>query len=177
MEMNFFHVYSSAYATMVLLAETRTLPRTRSSASTGLESPSDIGVPFINRIRLSSGGNIIEDIEDWNKIYAFMLLNQSSGGYANNDGSASGFNHHQYQESLTGTNRNMSGGSEKYMVNVQAVGVPLRLGAVVNTPANGTKIKYCLPLMTGLFNLDKCTLLFPCKCLGSSFVPYWGAHV
>ena len=137
----------------------------------------DIGVPFINRIRLSSGGNIIEDIEDWNKIYAFMLLNQSSGGYANNDGSASGFNHHRYQESVTGNNRSMSTGSAKYMVNDPGVGVPLRLGGTVNTPANGTKIKYCLPLMTGLFNLDKCTLLFPCKCLGSSFVPYWGAHV
>jgi len=82
--------------------------------------------------------NIIEDIEDWNKIYAFMLLNQSSGGYANNDGSASGFNHHQYQEILSGNNRSMSAGSAKYMLNDQTVGVPLRLGAAVNTPANGT---------------------------------------
>ena len=72
-----------------------------------------------------------------------MLLNQSSGGYANTDGSASGFNHHQYQESLTGNNRSMSAGSAKYMINDQAVGVPQKLGAAVYTPANGTKIKYC----------------------------------
>ena len=49
------------------------------------------------------------------------------------------------------------------MLNDQAVGVPLRLGAVVNTPANGTKIKYCLPLMTGLFNLDKYLPLLMCQ--------------
>ena len=57
----------------------------------------------------------------------------------------------------------MSTGSAKYMVNDPGVGVPLRLGGTVSTQANGTKIKYCLPLMTGLFNLDKYIPLLMCQ--------------
>jgi len=124
----------------------------------------DIGVPFISRIRLSSGGNIIEDIEDFNKLYAFMLLNQSSGGYANNDGGASGFNHHKYQEVPNGADRGMTQASARYMGNAAGVGVPVSTaGGVIAPNAQGVVLKYCLPLMTGLFNLDKYLPLLMCQ--------------
>jgi len=103
----------------------------------------DIGVPFINRIRLSSGGNIIEDIEDWNKIYAFMLLNQSSGGYANNDGGASGYNLHRY---ITASNPNsLVQAAAGYMANTTNIGIPLSASYRLSTrPRKCVRLPMCL---------------------------------
>ena len=108
----------------------------------------DIGVPWINRIRLSSGGQVIEDVEDWNKLYSFLLLNQSGVDYSVKNGKASGFN--------------MSG----LDVSAAADGGAAGSGQVLKYGAadagvvgfNGDNVKtfeYCLPLMTGFFNLDK----------------------
>ena len=104
----------------------------------------DIGVPWISRIRLSSGGTVIEDIEDWNKLYAFLMLNQSGYDYAFNNGKASGFNQSPCEQ------ENVSG--------AELVGCSLNYGANgkgIALGADGKTFEYCFPLMTGLFNLDK----------------------
>ena len=44
----------------------------------------DIGCPWIQRLVISSGGVVIEDINEYGRLYAAMLLNQTSEDYARN---------------------------------------------------------------------------------------------
>ena len=106
----------------------------------------DVGVPWINRIRISSGGQVIEDVEDWNKLYAFLLLNQSGSDYSIKNGKASGFN--------------MSSLDATALPGAAAAGSVLKYGDAATgvvgfDGANKQTFEYCLPLMTGFFNLDK----------------------
>jgi len=91
-----------------------------------------------------------------------MLLNQSSGGYANNDGGASGFNLHRYIDSSNPNSMVQAGAG--YMRNTTTIGIPVSTaGNAIAPTAQDVSLKYCLPLMTGLFNLDKYLPLLMCQ--------------
>ena len=50
------------------------------------------------------------------------------------------------------------------MRNTTAIGIPVSTAGVAIAPSEqGVSLKYCLPLMTGLFNLDKYLPLLMCQ--------------
>jgi len=72
-----------------------------------------------------------------------MLLNQSSAGYANNDGGASGFNLHRYVDSSAVNSLVQPGAG--YMRSKTAIGIPISTaGAAIAASAQSVSLKYCL---------------------------------
>ena len=57
---------------------------TNQTATTGTFLMCDIGCPWIQRLVITSGGVVIEDINEYGRLYAAMLLNQTSEDYARN---------------------------------------------------------------------------------------------
>ena len=60
-----------------------TLDLHNDAAATNFLSP-EIGVPMIQRLRIESGGVTIEDINEYGKLYAMMLLHQCPPDYIKN---------------------------------------------------------------------------------------------
>ena len=53
----------------------------------------DQGVPFLSRVVISSGGNTLEDVSDYNKLNAMMIQHQIPSEYSENVGETQGFNY------------------------------------------------------------------------------------
>jgi len=53
----------------------------------------DQGLPFIQRLRIESAGNVLEDIDEYGKLHAIMMQHQLPSEYSENVGECQGFNY------------------------------------------------------------------------------------
>jgi len=51
----------------------------------------DQGLPFIQRLRIESVGNVLEDVDEYGKLHSMMMQHQLPSEYSENVGECQGF--------------------------------------------------------------------------------------
>ena len=126
----------------------------------------DLGVPFFSRLQIMSGGQELEDIQEWSRLYATLLsaqgsrLNSDELSLTQHDPSVfSAESPGLLQAELTDVTvaANLATTNAKIATAIDTINPSKNpsLGALAAARAAGSTQLYNIPIMSGIFNIEK----------------------
>ena len=126
----------------------------------------DLGVPFFSRLQIMSGGQELEDIQEWSRLYATLLaaqgsrLNSDELSLTQNDPNvfnpaaadlvAADLTDASVAANLAATNAKIDAQVNALNPSVNPAG-----GLLAANRAAGSTATYNIPIMSGIFNIEK----------------------
>ena len=136
------------------------------NADTNRTLTPDLGVPFFSRLQIMSGGQELEDIQEWSRLYATLLsaqgsrLNSDELSLTQHDPSVfSAESPGLLQAELTDVTvaANLATTNAKIATAIDTINPSKNpsLGALAAARAAGSTQLYNIPIMSGIFNIEK----------------------
>ena len=117
----------------------------------------DFGVPFFSRLQIMSGGQELEDIQEYSRLYSILQAAQGSDTTTNEQSLTQ---HNAYSPGKGAANSvaaaNAFGGAQaNALINTEVDKLNRTLHAPNTQVGNGASVTYNVPIISGIFNIDK----------------------
>ena len=129
--------------------------------TSGHRLQTDMGVPFFSRLQIMSGGQELEDIVEWSRLYSTLLCAQGSVAGANEQSLTSQGKDTDYiadddeWTTANATDAELNAAMDRRNPNVHKP-VPAAAAVVsTGTIQDGESVTYNVPIMSGIFNIEK----------------------
>ena len=129
--------------------------------NSGHRLQTDLGVPFFSRLQIMSGGQELEDIQEWSRLYATLLCAQGSVLNADENSLTQHGKNTEYiaddaeWTTTAPTDAELNAAMDRRNPNIHKPAPGAAAVGTFGTIQNGDSRTYNVPLMSGIFNIEK----------------------